>query len=171
MNQVTSSYQNRQGNSQDVVRSQRPVKPKRPMSAYNYFFQFERKRLLDALPVRPEGKPRRSHGKLGFRDMAKTIGARWNAATEETRAYYARFAEEDRERYNQEKKIYDLQRQNYQKNDDKSEQPSSAMSSPLTSKFTPSPTDWEPLSPFTAGIWDPEMSQMLGSIFLRAKPK
>ena len=53
-------------------------KPKRPLSAYNLFFQNERKKLLRALPTRPQGKPRRSHGKCGFANMAKIIAKKWN---------------------------------------------------------------------------------------------
>lgn len=33
-------------------------RPTRPLSAYNLFFQAERKKVLENLPVRAEGKPR-----------------------------------------------------------------------------------------------------------------
>eukprot|EP00977_Amphora_coffeiformis_P008734 scaffold1982_cov93-Amphora_coffeaeformis.AAC.56 len=163
MKQLTPSSQKTQANAVVV---QQPVKPKRPLSAYNYFFQFERARLLDALPVRAEGKPRRSHGKLGFRDMAKIIGGRWKAASEETRAYYAQFAEQDKERYKREKKIYDLHRKTYQ-NDTLEQSTSSQM--PLQTTSSSLPVNLEPLSPLSTGLWDPEMSQMLGSFCFGAE--
>lgn len=55
-------------------------KPKRPRTAYNYFFQAQRAILLAQLPVRAEGQPRcGSHGKLGFSEMAHIIAAKWKA--------------------------------------------------------------------------------------------
>ena len=144
-----------------VTALQPPVKPKRPLSAYNYFFQSERARLLEALPVRAEGKPRRSHGKLGFHDMAKTIGARWKEADDDTKAYFAHFAKQDKERYNMEKKMFDSQRKAHQK-DAQIQRPSV-----VPSRSTPLQTDLEPLSPYIMGSWDPEMSQMLDSLFFR----
>uniref|UniRef100_A0A7S3L652 HMG box domain-containing protein n=1 Tax=Amphora coffeiformis TaxID=265554 RepID=A0A7S3L652_9STRA len=87
-----------------------PVKPKRPLSAYNYFFKAERARILASLPVRAKGKPRRSHGKMGFQEMAKAISAQWKAANDETKNYFKVFAEEDMRRYKAEKKIYEQRR-------------------------------------------------------------
>ena len=79
------------------------VKVRRPLSAYNMFFRDERERLLAILPVRKEGKPRRSHGKLGFVDMAKQIGGKWRNLDEVTKAHYMTLAAKDKERYQREK--------------------------------------------------------------------
>ena len=80
--------------------------PRKALSAYNLFFQAERVVLLDSLPVRPQGKPRRSHGKLPFTEMARIIGARWKAITAERRAYFDDLAVKDKERYAKELEEY-----------------------------------------------------------------
>lgn len=90
-----------------------PPKPARPLSAYNFFFKEERQRLLDTLPVRAAGKPRRSHGKIGFQQMAILIGGRWKALDERSKAYYEDLAQQDRERYSAEKKMYAQQRHSH----------------------------------------------------------
>lgn len=74
-------------------------KPTRALSAYNLFFRDYRQKLLDELPVRPQGKPRRSHGKLGFQDMARIIGSQWNARDEATKTYYETLALEEKKRF------------------------------------------------------------------------
>jgi hypothetical protein len=80
------------------------LKPKNPLSAYNLFFQLERKRILagtdgQGLPVTSEeihriikehnakGKRlhRKSHGKIGFRELARTIANRWKKLDDETK--------------------------------------------------------------------------------------
>ena len=84
-------------------------KPKRPLSAYNIYFKEERARLLNITPTRAEGKPRRSHGKIGFADMAKRIGAGWKSLDPEKKKYYETQAAADKERYMREMKVYRVQ--------------------------------------------------------------
>jgi hypothetical protein len=74
-------------------------KPKRPLSAYNLFFQNERKVILQATPERAEGKPRRSHGKIGFADLARNIAANWKSIDPESRSNFDKLAAKDKERY------------------------------------------------------------------------
>lgn len=81
----------------------RPIvveKPKRPLSAYNMFFHDERLRLLAELPERPCGiKPKKSHGKIGFRQMATVIGARWRNIDGPRKAYYEDLARQEKLRH------------------------------------------------------------------------
>jgi hypothetical protein len=74
-------------------------KPKRPLSAYNLFFKHERGEILRATPDRVEGKPRRSHGKIGFADLARNIAANWKSIDAVSRAHFDRLAAKDKERY------------------------------------------------------------------------
>jgi hypothetical protein len=74
-------------------------KPKRPLSAYNWFFHSERQNILNDTPIRKEGKPRRSHGKIGFADLARSIAAKWKSLSKEDRAVYDEKATKDKDRY------------------------------------------------------------------------
>lgn len=87
--------------------------PRRPLSAYNIFFREERERMLneykekakaaraDADSVEPLPEP-----KIGFENMAKTIGKRWKALSEEGLARYKDLARADMERYRGERDNY-----------------------------------------------------------------
>ncbi|KAL7562598.1 hypothetical protein ACA910_002707 [Epithemia clementina (nom. ined.)] len=77
-------------------------KPKRPLSAYNLFFQAHRRKLLAERPVRPEGIPIRrggGHGKVGFAELAKTVAAKWKAIDPGTKKYYDQMAQQEKIRY------------------------------------------------------------------------
>jgi hypothetical protein len=83
-------------------------KPKRPLSAYNLFFQAERAIMLgDAAAVadKEKKKPnkkrvhRKSHGKIGFAEMARVIGSKWKSAKDEDKKSFEGRAEKERKRY------------------------------------------------------------------------
>jgi hypothetical protein len=75
-------------------------RPTRSLSAYNIFFAAERKKLLADTPVRATGKPRKSHGKVGFSEMAKIVGAKWKNINPQDKLYYEGLAAKDKWRYN-----------------------------------------------------------------------
>jgi hypothetical protein len=83
-------------------------KPKRPLSAYNLFFQAERATMLGnaaAVADNEKKKPnkkrvhRKSHGKIGFAEMARIIGGRWKAARDEDKKQFEARADIERKRY------------------------------------------------------------------------
>ena len=80
-------------------------KPNRPLSAYNLFFQKERARMLGDDASKPEiGKDnkrihRKTHGKIGFAEMAKIIGSKWKNLPEEEKSEFQEVAAKEKERY------------------------------------------------------------------------
>jgi HMG (high mobility group) box len=83
-------------------------KPNRPLSAYNLFFRKERALLLgdDADKAEQEkGKKRvhrKTHGKIGFAQMARIIGAKWKTLPEEEKSEFEEVAGKEKKRYAEE---------------------------------------------------------------------
>ena len=88
-------------------------------SAYNIFFKEERQRILEKIPEgedKKEGetdgnaktrkRKKRPHGKIGFENLAKVIGQRWQELTPEQVEYYKKKAEEDMKRYKDQMEEY-----------------------------------------------------------------
>jgi len=85
--------------------------PSRPLSAYNLFFQLARERLIagsddwtiserdvagikrESKTDKPKRKHRKTHGKIGFKDLAKMIAVRWKELEPKTRTLFQRRAE------------------------------------------------------------------------------
>lgn len=94
-----SKRQTKSNNSSMKKDDDQSHKPKRALSAYNFFFQHERQSILMNTPTRAEGKPRRSHGKIGFADLARSIALKWKALKKEDRIQFDEKAKADKERY------------------------------------------------------------------------
>jgi HMG (high mobility group) box len=77
--------------------------PKRPLSAYNLFFQSERFKILEIA--------RRSSERISFEGLAKIIGKRWQELTSKDRNEFERLARKDTDRYRQQMESYNQSRQ------------------------------------------------------------
>lgn len=79
--------------------------PKRPLSAYNLFFQEKRRELLGdrsnmyAVSDQARRKHKKTHGKIGFQDMAKKIAVEWRKLSADKKRAYEEDAETRKESY------------------------------------------------------------------------
>jgi len=108
--------------SEEIVRNSNELKrskPKRPLSAYNLFFQDRRKQIMvtvlesdESLLDDSKQSNRKSSKKktrktgVGFANLARTIGAEWRALAAEKKAPYMSLAANDKGRYDKEMKVY-----------------------------------------------------------------
>jgi len=111
------------------VRKKPKDKPKRPLSAYNYFFKEERQRILKYIGRTPdevvteavvnadeEGRLWTCTGKVSFEEMGKIIGGRWKAMDSETLKKYTALALGDAGRYKHELKAWNEKKEMEKKN-------------------------------------------------------
>mmetsp|Transcript_7332 Transcript_7332/g.15996 ORF Transcript_7332/g.15996 Transcript_7332/m.15996 type:complete len:383 (-) Transcript_7332:1724-2872(-) len=97
------------------------AKPKRPLSAYNLFFQYERDLLLQSKPSKkgqshdemhrtilnnPSERRNRSktvrpppHGKIGFAELARMIGKKWKTLDDTSLEHFQGLAAIEKKRY------------------------------------------------------------------------
>lgn len=99
-------------------------KPKRPLSAYNFFFKEEREKIIkvvlaedpskvqtdpeahDFLDEAAIGRLKKEGGKVSFEEMGKIIGQRWKNIDPDRLSTYSEMASEDTERYKTEMQAY-----------------------------------------------------------------
>ena len=105
------------GESEEFLISRIP-KPKRPMTAYNFFFQAERRKIIrDEEEARKNtknsssssGTRRQSKGsnhQASFENMGKTIGRRWKEVNKEDLERYQALGAKESRRYKREMKVY-----------------------------------------------------------------
>lgn len=92
--------------------------PRRPLSAYNLFFQEQRKKLLGgaADDVENSGcskrKHRKRHGKIGFADLAKSISQKWHNLQKEEKYTYENEAKIRKQAYFQQVHEYKKRKHN-----------------------------------------------------------
>ncbi len=79
-----------------------PKKPKRALSAYNMFFQSERKRILNSLPKTTKAPAGMNKRGRRFTDMTRVLAATWKKISKEERMEYDYRAAMDGERYERE---------------------------------------------------------------------
>jgi len=109
---VPSNLTGKNGNEQKKRRKKRKKKwtkpegkPKRPLSAYNIFFAKERILMLgkDVPTAEQEALKKKvhckTHGKISFAVMARTIGAKWKALGSNEKKVYENKAREEKARY------------------------------------------------------------------------
>mmetsp|Transcript_20054 Transcript_20054/g.36243 ORF Transcript_20054/g.36243 Transcript_20054/m.36243 type:complete len:500 (+) Transcript_20054:153-1652(+) len=78
--------------------------PKRPLSAYNLYFQAERSKILAKQEENGDG-PR-----IGFEGLGKIIGKQWRDLSSADKILYEKLAEKDSERYRKEMEAYNEMR-------------------------------------------------------------
>mmetsp|Transcript_16761 Transcript_16761/g.23300 ORF Transcript_16761/g.23300 Transcript_16761/m.23300 type:complete len:293 (-) Transcript_16761:381-1259(-) len=119
---MTKTIQN-QGKIKAKRRKKAKGAPKRPLSAYNVFFQKERRRLVleaveeESSKASPEqiaewlksgrDRPhRKSHGKIGFQKLVKMVSTKWKNLPEEDKKGYKLIAQGEQIRYKEELQVW-----------------------------------------------------------------
>lgn len=109
--------------------------PKRPLSAYNLFFQWGRERLLageSLVPLQQEDidqidvdtrrnskrRHRREHGVIGFTELAKMLGTKWKELDPESKEMFQKRADVEKARYEKAVSLYKAEKGENQKEDE-----------------------------------------------------
>ena len=123
---VSTEGTSQPGKVKRTRRKQPKDKPKRPLSAYNIFFKEERARLLSKAPTDgsdggESSQKRTASGKIGFENLAKIIGGKWQDLQPREVEYYKTKASADMERYKKEMDEYNKKQSSAIQNDESEE--------------------------------------------------
>lgn len=143
----------------------KPVdKPKRPLSAYNIFFKHEREKIITGdddvnledmlFRVKNTGKPtkrrhRKSHGMIGFAQLAKTIAEKWKVLDQTEKAVYEAKAAIEKGKYSEQLDEWERLREEKLK-EDQHKSPLESTSLVLD--------DYDESAMFSLSSWDKPMS-------------
>lgn len=106
------------------------TKPKRPLSAYNFFFKDERAKMLQALLE--ETKSKNANGEtaaaaadgraltIPFQEMARRVSVEWQVVDDQTKKEYQKLADLDTDRYHRE--VYEWRMKKRQQANEKLEE-------------------------------------------------
>ena len=110
-------------------------------------FRDQREILLNTLPSRDGQQPKRSHGKINFKDLAKTMAARWRAIDPKDKEEYEKIAAVGRAKYLQQAKAWKKQQrklakdQKKKRNQDDDDTASSSVAAPAPPSSIIVPTE------------------------------
>jgi hypothetical protein len=110
--------------------------PKRPLSAYNLFFQWGRERLLageSLIPLQQDDidridvdtrrhskrRHRREHGVIGFTELAKMLGTKWKELDADSKEMFQKRADVEKVRYEKAVSLYKAEKGELSKEDSK----------------------------------------------------
>lgn len=105
---VTTSSNDNEA-STDSIKSEIIAKPKRPLSAYNLFFQAERQQIIQKEDDNGDDERKRKRSGISFESLGKEIGERWKQIDAETLRHYEDLARADKDRYLKEMERYKAQ--------------------------------------------------------------
>ena len=135
-------------------------KPKRPLSAYNFFFKEEREKILkvvlaedltevkndpdteDYLGPEQLGKLKKEGGKVSFEEMGKLIGQRWKNIDPDRLAHFSDLATHDTERYKKEMISYNGKQEAKMRSEAQKPPPSSFAAKPGAGMMAPANTGY-----------------------------
>lgn len=135
-NKTSTSTSSKRSNSKSKANKDKSDKPKRPLSAYNLFFRYERERILRNTS-QPSYKPRRSHGKIGFADLARSVAESWKALEPDDKAKFEAKAAQEKERYERELDVWNQARVARMTMHCQQPKPPTSFSMPLSNAYTP----------------------------------